>query len=470
MVRAFWRGGKQTIYQGDAWRLAAQLKPESIDCIVTSPPYWGLRDYGLPRIVLGGKPRCKHRWGSRRLGPLTTQWAQGAGQKIVPGDWSKCRDDNRKRDRPDHGAFCAKCDAWRGHFGLEPHPQLYIDHLVGLFVQLRPALKPTATIWLNLGDTYFSNPSKGAQGPQAKNKKAPYGRAALGPIDEDNWLRPKQLLMMPARVAVALQNAGFLLRNDMLWVKRNAMPCSARDRLTCRYEHIFLFTLNPRYYFDLDAVREPLARTSITRISQPTFDRQTGGKKDYGRGTNPNRSARKMLENLAVNPTQGKNPGDVREWATQPFPDAHFAVFPRVLPEWCLTAGCPRQVCVRCGKPKQRNTRVRYVESAIHGKGSVVGRHYKTGANNFDGSGMPRLNRVTETLGFEPTCSCKRGFCPGVVLDPFLGSGTTLMVAKELGLRGIGFELSAKYCRMAARRINDAERGRSGSTAGRRAA
>ena len=126
-----------------------------------------------------------------------------------------------------------------------------------------------------------------------------------------------------------------------------------------------------------------------------------------------------------------------------------------------MSAGCPRDVCRACGKPKQRKVRVSYAKSPIHGKGSVVGRHYKTTANNFDGAGLPRLNSVTETLGFVPTCSCNSGFRPGLVLDPFLGSGTTLMVAKELGLRGIGFELSRKYCRMARRRIEGAHRTKS---------
>jgi len=161
MTRPFWRGGRQTIYQGDAWQLAAKLRPASVDCIVTSPPYWGLRDHGLPPIVLGADPNCRHEWGSQQLGPLTTQWASGAGQRISPDDWSQCRDENRKRDHPDHRAFCRRCGAWRGHFGLEPHPQLYIEHLADLFTRLRLALKPTATIWLNLGSTYFSNPSKG---------------------------------------------------------------------------------------------------------------------------------------------------------------------------------------------------------------------------------------------------------------------------------------------------------------------
>jgi hypothetical protein len=94
-------------------------------------------------------------------------------------------------------------------------------------------------------------------------------------------------------------------------------------------------------------------------------------------------------------------------------------------------------------------------------RGGDDGRHYRTGANNYDGAGLPRLNRVTETLGFVPTCSCDSGFRPGLALDPFLGSGTTLMVAKELGLRGIGFELSRKYCQMAKKRIEGAQRTKS---------
>jgi hypothetical protein len=259
------------------------------------------------------------------------------------------------------------------------------------------------------------------------------------------------------------------------------MPSSVRDRFSCKWEHVFLFSLGERYYFDLEAVRVPLALASVARLSQPTFDDQTGGPKD---GINPNRSARKALVNLQkrypngpggsplhqgypgganttqnreANPHGGANPGDVWSICPAPFPEAHFATFPPQLVERPLKAGCPREVCVECGKPKVREVRR---------TGGTIGKSWHDHRRDKEAGMMQRsLSRAMkedgngeyrhETLGWRPTCDCGAAFEPGLVLDPFLGSGTTLCVAKELGLRGIGFELNATYCAMAARRIAD---------------
>jgi len=433
-VEPYWSDGERTIYEGDAWALAEMLPPASVDCLITSPPYWSLRDYGV-----------------------------------------------------------------EGQFGLERHPQEWVDKLVDLFVRLRPALKKTATVFVNLGDSYFSSPAKGARGPQAKNPKAVCGRKCLSPIAETAWLRPKQLLLLPSRFAIAMQEAGFLLRNDMIWRKTNPLSSSVRDRLSCTYEHIFFFAVAEQYYFDLFAVREPLAESSIAQISQANFWEQTGGEKDYGHGINPSQSARKALVNLAKRcgrnsricrdrdpahseepkrtPDEekachpaGKNPGDVREWARQPFPGPHFSVFPSALPEWCLRAGCPREVCVECGKPKVRRVerragftdgrcnacgrpRAQHVQSA---KSGLAPQEWSKGSASMLEDGAVPCG-LSGDLGFAPTCSCGTAFQPGLVLDPFAGSGTTLAVAKEKGLRAIGFELSPDYCAMAAKRINDAQ-------------
>jgi len=188
----YFTDGERTLYQGDAWALAETLPPASIDCLITSPPYWGLRDYGV-----------------------------------------------------------------EGQFGLEKHPQEWIEKLTDLFLRLRPALKQTATIWLNLGDSYCSlkgtchNPGGGESSLPSAVKDLgglPLDRGRKGdvPAEDRAWLRPKQLLLLPSRAAIALQDAGFLLRNDMVWRKRNPMPSSVRDRLACQWEHIFLFTVAER--------------------------------------------------------------------------------------------------------------------------------------------------------------------------------------------------------------------------------
>jgi len=381
----YFTDGQRTIYHGDAWALATELPAASVDCIITSPPYWGLRDYKTP-----------------------------------------------------------------GQFGLEKHPQEWIERLVDLFLRLRPALKPTATIWVNLGDTYFSQGGSRRDGDDASQRGLGLARGAglfrQGRQADGFWLRPKQLLLLPSRCAIAMQDAGFLLRNDMIWHKRNAMPSPVRDRLSCTYEHVFLFALQERYYFDLEAVREPHAPQSIKRGKYGYEPVKGDEASHYGKGFMRNDG-----QPVIWNPS-GRHPGDVREWATQPFPELHFATFPEALPDFCLRAGCPTEVCEQCGKAK-----VRHLKS-IPNPAGIMGLHNMRHAQDFNpeakGKHLEPANR--ETLGWSPTCSCSAPFVPGLVLDPFLGSGTVLAVAKRRGLRGIGFELSPDYCAMAVRRIEAA--------------
>jgi len=149
--------------------------------------------------------------------------------------------------------------------------------------------------------------------------------------------------MIPARVALALQTDGWWLRSDIIWHKPNPFPESVRDRPTKSYEHIFLLTKSARYWYDADAIKEPISQSSVKRISQSSFHTQTGGPKDYGKTkVNTNRSARGTLENFAANTAGLRNKRDVWTVATQPFTGAHFAVFPPKLIEPCILAGCPK--------------------------------------------------------------------------------------------------------------------------------
>ncbi|MFI6132714.1 DNA-methyltransferase [Micromonospora sp. NPDC051141] len=211
--------GPVTLYLGDTRRVLTAMPEASVDCVVTSPPFWGLRDYGTGRWSRGN-PDCLH-------------------------------DARRRVD----GAICRRCPArWSDpQYGLEPTLDEYVDRLVDVFRQARRVLTPTGTCWLNLGDSY-SSASGGA--PQA-GRRQPGGRRPARPRAQDT-LAPKNLLGVPWRIAFALQADGWWLRNAIIWSKTNPMPESVRDRLSTTYELIFLLTPSPTYHFDLDPIRIPL--------------------------------------------------------------------------------------------------------------------------------------------------------------------------------------------------------------------
>lgn len=278
-----------TILIGDVQTRLAELADKSVRTCVTSPPYWGLRDYGVD-----------------------------------------------------------------GQLGLEPTPEEYVANLVAVFRQVKRVLTDDGTLWLNLGDSYVTVPHgpKATNAPQGFKHEGSKGRgqertgSATGvggghanrkPIP---GLKHKDLVGIPWRVAFALQADGWYLRQDIIWAKPNPMPESVRDRCTKSHEYLFMLTKSPRYFFDNEAIKEPIAESSRQRLEQPTFNDQEGGQKDYGRtGVNANRSARKALENFAQNHNGLRNKRDVWTIPTRPFKGAHFAVMPEALVEPCVLAG-----------------------------------------------------------------------------------------------------------------------------------
>lgn len=248
--------GRALLLHGDALDILKSRPDGSVNCIVTSPPYYGLRDYGTP-----------------------------------------------------------------GQYGLEASPAAYVETMRALFAEARRVLADDGTLWLNIGDSYAHGGS-GAQG--AAGDRA--GRTFTAEhMPGSRALPTKNLLGIPWRVAFALQDDGWILRNAIVWHKPNAMPESVRDRMSKRYEEIFLFSKSPKYWFDLDAVREPHVR-------------QAKGPKDteWVASTSWNHN---RLGEVGTHPN-GKNPGDVWSIATRPYPQAHFATFPIDLPLRCIKAGC----------------------------------------------------------------------------------------------------------------------------------
>jgi len=433
---------------GDAIEVMRTFPADSIDLVVTSPPYWGLRDFGPACIrVWGGDPNCEHEWETPHR---DFKYSGGTCEYIGQFSSDKTRFES-------YSAFCRKCGAWRGQLGLEPHPQMFIDHMVEICREIKRILKPSGSMWLNFGDTYFSkigapNTYLSSREPKiAKQKRI--RNILIKQVKKSPWFQPKQLLGIPWRVAIALQHDGWILRNAVIWHKPNAMPESVKDRLSTTYEYFFFFVKNRRYYFDLDAIRVPHVEASVVRSRYPVlkFGTEIGAKLSEA-------SVSKGHKFVDLHPL-GKNPGDVWSIPTEPFPDAHFATFPTRLIEPIIKACCPRWICRKCGKPRRRIVKVEYQPLQRNpDKNTRYGVHAPPGVSPGGGA-MPfgRARRLAYTVDWTD-CGCRVGWEPGIVLDPFCGSGTTLLVARRLGRRFIGIDINPEYVEMAWRRVKSGEK------------
>lgn len=313
------------LYLADAMSLP--IPDNSVDCVVTSPPYWGLRDYST-----------------------------------------------------------------EGQLGLEETPEEWVVNMVAVFREVWRVLKPTGTVWMNLGDSYAANGTTGGGGAvdtRTDGRKTTPGDKVRGRKPEVRnarriGLKAKDLVGIPWRMAFALQDDGWYLRSDIIWSKPNPMPESVTDRPTKAHEYVFLLTKSPRYYYDADAIRERHADWERgahgERVGSGDDERPQPGVRTGTFNAKDRHGA-----DRAYNPS-GRNKRTVWEIPTQPYPEAHFATYPEKLVEPCILAGCPQD---------------------------------------------------------------------GVVLDPFVGSGTTLLVAQRLGRKGIGTDISTEYLQLAEKRICD---------------
>jgi DNA modification methylase len=369
------------LHVGDTLDVLAGLPAESAHCVVTSPPYWGLRDYGTGTWD-GGNEQCDHKAdiGASASSGLNGSLAHKSGEVFTP-----------YRD------VCGKCGARRTdhQLGLEPTPDQYVANMVAVFRQVRRVLRADGTCWLNIGDSYATmrNDHEGGGFSVAGTR--------TGTAPKRGWhggpdLKPKDLCGIPWRLAFALQADGWYLRSGIIWSKPNPMPESVTDRPTKAHEYLFLLTKAPRYFYDADAIREPAtyfgpngspATMDGANNSRPGEMRSRAGRK---RPLVPEQTkagvGRQGLDSQTFGePSElGRNRRSVWEIATAPYPDAHFATFPQALVEPCVKAGCP---------------------------------------------------------------------AGGTVLDPFMGSGTTALVARRLGRKSIGIELSPEDATLAATRL-----------------
>jgi DNA modification methylase len=322
---------------GDVRDQLRRLPPASVDCVVTSPPYFRLRNY------------------------------QHAGQ-----------------------------------LGLETTVSDWVTNLADVFDDLARVLTSAGTVWLNVGDSYSRHIDAGAP--------------------------PKSLVLAPERLIVELGERGWLVRNKVIWAKTNPMPTSVRDRLACTWEPVYLLTRTGAYHFNLDAIRIPHRSSGSKRTARPgrsprvvpEWQGPLAGKND---GLD-----RIKADGRPGHPL-GKNPGDVWDIATSSHRGAHFATFPTALVERPILAGCPAKVCIACGAPW------RHVAARIVGQLAVTGK-------------------------LTASCTCGAPWRRGVVLDPFIGSGTTAVVAEELGRDWVGIDINADFAAMARTRVERARRSR----------
>ena len=332
-----------TVYHGDARAVMAEMPAESVHCVVTSPPYWGLRDYGTATWI-GGDEGCDH----KRIGSRGERPRSGLEGGLATVNHAQ---------EPQFKEACGRCGAIRqdGQLGLEPTPEAYVANMVAVFREVRRVLRPDGTVWLNLGDSYAAQ--RGGTTMPAETLAGGEGgwMPDGGRVNRDRHdgytasrnasaigLKHKDLVGIPWRVAFALQADGWYLRPDIIWSKPNPMPESVTDRPTKSHEYLFLLSKSARYYFDSDAVREA------------GQDWSSGGP---GVGIaptthyHPNNGGNEGLAGIAARyktgeQAAGRNIRSVWTIATAPYPGAHFATFPPKLVEPCIKAGCPEGATV----------------------------------------------------------------------------------------------------------------------------
>lgn len=393
--------GRVTLHIGDVRDRLRALPSNFFDCVMTSPPYWGLRDYGTGRWE-GGNPECDHRSPTMREG-------RNEDRQVIDGSTAT----NSAQLLLAHRSACGKCGAVKvdHQIGLEPTLPEHLAALVEVFSEVRRVLKPSGTVWLNYGDCYATAPN----GRSAADTKAtgnddrtfrdkPF--STIGGV-----LKSKDLCMIPNRLAIALQEDGWWVRSEIIWHKPNPMPESIKDRPTTAHEKVFLLTKSEQYFFDADAVAERISGSTATRVKQDTSKQGSARANGGTRADRPMKAVVRSKESSpdAIPPTSRPHKGlsdfearnqrtytvrNIRNVWTIPtaaFVEAHFATFPPALVETCLKAGCPEG---------------------------------------------------------------------GEVLDPFGGSGTTAMVAAALGMNATLIELNPEYARLAQARVEAAFMGK----------
>ena len=368
-----------------------ELPDNSVNCIITSPPYWGLRDYGVDDQI-----------------------------------------------------------------GLEPSLQEFINKMLMVTKELMRVLRDDGIMFWNHGDSYY-NASKWTYKETGhswdrERELIPRGKRQ----GEMKQMPEKCLCLQNYRLILRMVDSqGWIIRNTIIWHKPNHMPSSVKDRFANSYEPVFMLVKKKNYWFDLDAVRKPYNPDSIKRACRARESEKLDAGiyavsyKEENVGYNDINGKLERGELRGVHPLGG-NPEDVWKIATQPYSEAHFATFPEKLVMPMIKSGCPKETCKACSKPRTRITKTEFIKTA-DAKPAMIGDGKRNPAERTD---VPPNRGYSEhkTVGWT-SCGCKEGFIPGIVLDPFFGSGTVGLVAKKLGRDFVGIDNNPEYCELAKKRL-----------------
>jgi DNA modification methylase len=474
------------LLQGDCRARLGELEAESVHLILTSPPYHGLRDYGTGGWE-GGDDDCAHKGVDRYYTERSA--AQGSAEAF--SEAGEANAERLKKARWREKGDCA-CGASRvdQQIGLEDSAEAHIAVLVDVFREARRVLRPDGCLIVNYGDAYAGSwgnqgrkEERGTQrpinGPMMQNLEVGYPERKGGSAPE---LPAKNLLMLPSRLAIALQADGWILRSMMPWLKRSAMPESATDRPSSAIEYVFIFSKSQRYFWDADAVRRkqqwgPNSHSHGT-TARPKYEWPTGQRPSFAQASggdqyNPNGRNLRNSDfyfdslDLAIEATRfelahllhlrekggllldGEGEPLALDVNPQALADAHFASFPEKLVAPLIQAGSSEHgVCGTCGAPW-----VRVVEKEYRSPAQYKDRTSDKLVEGTVGAVLRMGDGVdVRTTGWQPSCKCNGSVVPATILDPFAGSGTTSLVASKLGRRSIAIELSQPYTEIFNRR------------------
>lgn len=390
---------------GRCLELLRAMPSNSVQCVVTSPPYYKLRDYGVP-----------------------------------------------------------------GQIGLEETPAQFLAALVEVFEEVRRVLRPDGTCWVNMGDSYAGTNDRKANVREDGGLSFRSDGKGLRPI---GW-KPKDMMGMPWRLAFALQDAGWWLRQDIIWAKPNPMPESIQDRCCKSHEYLFLLTKSARYYFDAEAIKEPVSGTAHARgngVNPKAKATGANSRMNVTRDTKgrPPQARQNDSFSAAVNGlVSTRNKRTVWTITTEACKEAHFATFPRALVRPCILAGTSAGGCCPACQAPYRRIVEKGAPDLDHQKacgGNESGEYHGKATKDYASAKAEDPSEVKarilrgmvtrKTVGWEPTCKCDAGEpIPCTVLDNFGGSGTTGLVALELGRSAILLELNPEYAAIARDRTN----------------